>query len=92
MEQYIKTLRCKEICTSNKKSTTKELNPSDWQEFVFENIFNIQRGESLYITDSEVGHTPYASASAENNGISAYIDVQKNDFIRDLKSVELISD
>ena len=78
MEQYIKTLRCKEICTSNKTSTTKELNSSGWQEFLFENIFDIQRGESLYITDSEVGHTPYASASAENNGISAYIDVPPN--------------
>ena len=45
---------------------------------MFEKIFNIQRGESLYITDSETGDTPYASASAENNGISAYLNIQPN--------------
>ena len=78
MEQYIKSLRHKEISTSNKSGHTQTLDTSHWKEFVFEKIFEIQRGESIYITDSEIGNTPYASASAENNGISAHIDVESN--------------
>lgn len=54
------------------------LNSEKWKEFQFDEIFNIERGESLYITDCEEGVTPYASASAENNGISQHLDVAPN--------------
>ena len=78
MERFIKTLHYKELRTSNKPRNTSTIDTSKWKEFVFDKIFDIQRGDSLYITDSENGGTPYASASAENNGISAYLNVQPN--------------
>ena len=78
MEQYIKSLHHKELRTLNKSRGSNIIDTRDWKEFIFDKIFDIQRGESLYITDSEIGCTPYASASAENNGISAYLNVQPN--------------
>lgn len=54
------------------------LDHKKWKEFVFDDIFYIERGSSLYITDCENGSTPYASASADNNGISHYLAVPPN--------------
>lgn len=48
------------------------LNDREWKEFVFADIFDIQRGTALYKQYMEAGYTPYVSASANNNGISAY--------------------
>ena len=56
------------------KNTSLELNTEQWKEFKFEELFEISRGESVYLIDCENGNIPYASASSKNNGISAYID------------------
>lgn len=50
------------------------LNDREWKEFLMGDIFDIQRGESLYIQDSSAGNSPYISATANNNGVSAYIN------------------
>ena len=55
-----------------------KLNVEHWKEFRLDEIFNIERGSSLYITDCEEGETPYASASADNNGISQHLNVEPN--------------
>lgn len=55
-----------------------KLNVECWKEFRFDEIFNIERGSSLYVTDCEAGTTPYASASADNNGISHHLNVEPN--------------
>ena len=48
----------------------------EWREFVFQDIFVINRGEQgVYKQDMQTGHIPYVSATARNNGISTYIDV-----------------
>ena len=48
------------------------LNDRKWKTFVFEDIFIIKRGESLYKQYMKRGDIPYISASAINNGISDY--------------------
>lgn len=78
MTKYIESLHSKPIKTKIKKILDNKLCVNEWKEFVFERIFNIRRGESLYITDLEVGSTPYASATSYNNGISAYLNVLPN--------------
>ncbi len=52
----------------------KKINTSDWKEFNFNELFIIERGESMYIADSTEGSYPYVSASSNNNGISLYVD------------------
>lgn len=73
----IKSLRYNVLTTRN-KCEQHPLNIDSWQEFRLNDIFEIKRGESLYLNASEIGTTPYASASAEDNGISAYIDIEPN--------------
>lgn len=52
---------------------TMELNTEKWKEYSYSEIFEIHRGESVYLIDCEPGTIPYASATAKNNGISAHI-------------------
>lgn len=54
------------------------LNIEKWVEFRFDEIFDIERGSSLYINSCEEGTTPYASASADNNGISQHLNITPN--------------
>jgi len=56
-------------------SNNFSLNTSNWQSFEYEHIFNISRGESLYLQDAVSGPYPYISASASNNGVTGYINV-----------------
>ena len=78
MEEYVKSLKYKLPRTKNIKNPKLNLDTSIWKEFIFEDIFDIKRGESLYIVDSEIGKIPYASASSENNAISTYLNIIPN--------------
>ena len=78
METIIKSLKSKPLTTENKKEVSLSFDVNEWKDFVLENLFDIKRGESLYITDSEKGDVPYASASAENNGISTHLNIKPN--------------
>ena len=48
------------------------LSSKRWKEFLFEDIFIIRRGESLYKQYMQRGDIPYVSASANNNGVSDF--------------------
>ena len=78
MEKYIKSSHSKPLTTKNNNKKIPVLNVDKWEEFIFDKLFIIKRGSSLYIADSEKGNTPYASASGENNGISDHLNVQPN--------------
>lgn len=54
-------------------------NPSDWKEFLYAELFDIRRGESVYLIDCVAGDIPYASASSQNNGISAYTNLKNRE-------------
>ncbi len=48
------------------------LNDRNWKAFTFEELFIVNRGKPLYKQYMELGNIPYISASAVNNGMSAY--------------------
>jgi hypothetical protein len=56
-----------------------QLDTSKWKPFTYNKIFNIKRGESVYLQDMPKGEYPYVSATSENNGISGYVSIF-NDF------------
>lgn len=53
------------------------LQTNNWKPFLYSELFSIERGESVYLKNTATGTVPYVSASATNNGITAYVD-QKN--------------
>lgn len=50
------------------------LDYSNWQPFKYEDIFTIERGDSVYLQDMNFGKYPYISATSMNNGISAFVN------------------
>lgn len=60
--------------TTDVENCSLRFNTTQWKEFKFKDIFEINRGESVYLIDCESGDIPYASASSKNNGISAHIN------------------
>lgn len=58
---------------------TPILDTTRWKDFRYDDIFEIQRGESLYLKDLTDGQYPYVSASAQNNGVSAYVSIKNQD-------------
>lgn len=61
---------------ASKPETNKKITLGDrgWGWFVYEDLFDIERGESLYRKNSRSGAFPYVSTSAFNNGITAFIN------------------
>jgi restriction endonuclease S subunit len=62
-------------------SVTKQfylLNVSDWKQFVFDDLFEIKRGESGYKVDLQRGNIPYVSATEKNNGVSYFVKNSNN--------------
>lgn len=53
-----------------------ELNVKDWQWFIINDIFNVNAGTYHYSEEYSSGKTPYVSATAVNNGIAQYIDLE----------------
>ncbi|EGH9933089.1 hypothetical protein IFO16_000598 [Salmonella enterica] len=54
---------------------TPSLKERQWGNFTYENIFAIERGQSLYKKDLGEGPYPYISATSVNNGVSCYCSV-----------------
>lgn len=79
MENYIKSLHYKPLTTSRAHAPKKELDVSEWKDFVVGDIFNIQYGinmelnacEPCYIHDKEA--VAFVARTAENNGVSAFV-------------------
>ncbi|MBU5384723.1 restriction endonuclease subunit S [Citrobacter cronae] len=59
----------------SKTGITPSLKERQWEKFTYENIFTIERGQSLYKKDLRKGPYPYISATSVNNGISCYCSV-----------------
>jgi len=47
----------------------------NWKEFYYDEIFDIERGESLYLKNLDKGEFPYVSASSNNNGITSKVSI-----------------
>lgn len=62
--------------STNIKGTALSLDVSHWKEYLYSDIFEIKRGESIYLIDCMAGNIPYASATSQNNGISAYTNLK----------------
>lgn len=76
MENYIKSLHHKPLTTKNKNRQIPVLNEKVWKEFLLNDYFDIYAGKYHYPEEYNEGSTPYYSASNENNGIGAYIDLE----------------
>lgn len=55
-----------------------ELNTRQWSEFSLEDLFTIQKGERILNRDMQPGQTPCVRATAQNNGITAFIAHEPN--------------
>jgi hypothetical protein len=78
IENYVKSLESKiqftDIATENQR-TNQRLNMSCWQEFQFDELFDIAKGKRLTKANMIEGDIPFIGASAFNNGITAFVDV-----------------
>ncbi len=55
-----------------------ELNVRNWQWFNIGNVFHVKAGKYHYPEEYTSGDTPYVSATAINNGIAQYIDLDSD--------------
>jgi len=60
---------------SNRKilNTNLKISTHKFKWFQYDDIFEIKRGESLYVRYSESGIIPYISASSANNGVLYFV-------------------
>lgn len=77
MEDYINSLHCKHLTTSNRPNQVPLLNIQQWKEFRVGDYFNIHPTKALDNLTSDdfddyIG-TPVVVNSAENNGIGGYV-------------------
>jgi len=57
---------------------TKKVQTSDWEEFTFEQLFEIKRGVRVVNRDMEPGDTPLIRCIKENNGVTDYVSLIPN--------------
>ncbi len=62
----------------NKPHTKKsiKLSVDEWKWIPIDKLFKINPGHYYYPEEYETGNTPYCSASANNNAVAQYIDLQ----------------
>lgn len=80
MEQYIKSLHCKPIKTSNVFNDYK-INPLFWKEFSIggkNGIFTCSTTPLSIKDELMPGNCPLVSRTAVNNGIDGYFDIDSN--------------
>lgn len=60
---------------SRKVNNKIELSDREWKDFKLgdNHIFDIKRGDSVYIKNMNEGDIPYISTTRENNGITTYV-------------------
>ncbi len=59
--------------SSSVTNNVYNLNIQRWKQFIFDDIFEIKRGESEYKVDMQRGDIPYISATEKNNGVSYFV-------------------
>ena len=67
-----------------------ELNTKEWQWFNVGDWFNVVAGKYHYQSEYSEGNTPYLSATATNNGIGNYIDLDA-EFEQDAVTTEKVA-
>ena len=76
MVDYIRSLNCKQITTSNNNDIHLKLQVENWKEYPLKKLFKIKPGKYHYPDEYEEGNTPYVSASNINNGIAQRINLK----------------
>ena len=57
-----------------KKSKVAELNTNEWKDYTVSELFAVSTSKDPNYQNSNEGNTPYISSSAENNGLTAFVD------------------
>ena len=78
MEQYIKSLRYKEISTSNKSSNIPILDMNEWKKFKVSKILTCESTKLSIKDNLSEGTIPFISRSATNNGCDGYVEVDED--------------
>ncbi|MCM1439945.1 MAG: restriction endonuclease subunit S [Roseburia sp.] len=75
MEDYIKSLYCKEITTSVKGNDTYQIKLADWRYFKISNLFDVYLSKGdIKLDDVCIGTIPLISSGEDNNGVVGMID------------------
>lgn len=73
MENFIKVLHNKHL-TSKVLTAKPVLNVTIWKEHKLSDLFTITVSRDPNLQNSNTGLIPYVSSTAENNGVSGYVD------------------
>lgn len=73
MRNYIASLRNKAI-TTQIKQTENIINTASWKEYKIKEMFIVSVSKDANMQNSNKGSIPYVSSTAENNGVSGYVD------------------
>lgn len=67
------------ILTAEEEKALSDFNSLEWKEFDITEIFTVKNTADILSSDivENSGTTPYLYASAENNGVSSYINYNK---------------
>ncbi|MCX2812004.1 restriction endonuclease subunit S [Bacillus sp. ChL18] len=57
------------------KERTINLNPANWKEFIYTDLFEIKKGKRVTKMDLKPGDTPFITAIDSNNGLREYCDL-----------------
>lgn len=71
---YVKKVGISPISTKIPPSITTFPGVDRWKEFRLSDLFLISTSKDPNLQNSSIGATPYISSTAENNGISGYVD------------------
>lgn len=74
MEDYIKSLHYKPLTTKNKSGQIPKLNVQQWGEFRVGDLFPKTKLKHYSSIPDIEGDIPFVSSTAENNGISDYVN------------------
>ncbi len=65
-----------DLSIKTERHIDRELHVKDWKEFTLKQLFHITVSKDPNLQNSNPGVIPYISSSAENNGLTAYVDTQ----------------
>lgn len=84
MEEYMTNLETRVSYSLTKlalaKYSSSKINVTTWKEFKIIDLFEVKNTHSIlksWVVENS-GSTPYVTASQENNGVSMYVDYDKN--------------
>jgi len=75
---WIYDVPIKPIKTSICQKRLPHLKVADWEEFSISELFNVSVSKDKNIFNSSKGNTPYIASSADNNGVTEYVDSESS--------------